>query len=66
VKRSWRVKFEGQFKHRDESNLNESVGQIAVSGKTAAFAGNGARRQNAVYRAVWQSDNHRHNAQAAA
>jgi hypothetical protein len=54
------VKFEEQFKHRDESNVNAPCAAHRKDSKkpysTEAFVVS----HNSIYRRTWQSGNHRH------
>jgi hypothetical protein len=54
------VKFEEQFKHRDESNVNAPCAAHRKDSKkpysTEAFVVS----RNSIYRRTWQSGNHRH------
>src|ERR1700743_3811133 len=56
---SWPVKFEGQFKHRDESAVNAVFPAHWRDGRNAHFTGGYGLVGRTVYPDIWQTDNHR-------
>jgi hypothetical protein len=53
------VKFEEQFKHRDESNVNAQCGTTRWNRKSLCFSETFLIPRNSVYCRAWQTGNHR-------